>query len=608
MTGKRPYIWYGFHGVWGMKRSIAITRAAFGLILAAILQLSPAAYAEPLPHERAFADAELADAMVGSLSGGAQGLPKMDQITAAAIAADVANGQFASAFRRVRDYLISKGVAATLGQTASGFMAAVSAGEALGVRAQEHFGRGRLNALYTNLSRDTNAASWPATYQEALRDDVLGQRFDAAILPVVHWLRRQTGQTGSDRYFAEMAYGMMVARRDFEQGCARYGLSGADCTPERLADEEAWHLESIARTHAAEHAADLRLLETARLVREEAEANHARERAERALREAEAQEAALAREAELAAERAAARAEAAREALAALRAQHALPPPAALPSSAISAAIVDTETSENRTLYRVRLTNTASEPIFGVAVDARMRTPAADSGVAIASGGELRTLAPGESLEVSFTGDGALDAVRLYVTGAGQLLGSFDYPMLHESAARDEPSHEEPAPTAEGWIALPAEFRGVTEIEWFSYANPHEGTPGRVIRTWTCDTSLSVDGRGNMEWSLSLPCRWVPFPRHNVFHIHVPGTEVEGAIYRMTLPVSEGRAATHQIAAQIMRFRPYARILDEGGYVHHFEAITADSNNISWTHIIEMGAGPAPDRRYTTRQAMERVQ
>ena len=479
-----------------------IIRGALALSAACVLTLAPAAYAEPLPHERAFADAELADAMVGSLTGGAQGIPKMDQITAAAIAADVAAGNYGSAFRRVRDYLISKGVAATLGQTASGFMAAVSAGEALGVRAQEHFGRGRLNALYTNLSRDTNAASWPATYQEAMRDDVLGQRFDAAILPVVHWLRRQTGQTGSDRYFAEMAYGMMVARRDFEQGCARYGLSGADCTPERLADEEAWHLESIARTHAAEHAADLRLLEIARLVREEAEANRARERAERDLREAEAQEAALAREAELAAERAAeeaeaaaARAEAAREALAALREQHALTPPPPLPASAVNAAILDTEISENRTLYRVRLTNTSSEPIFGVAVDARMRTPAADSGVAIASGGELRTLAPGESLEVSFTGDGALDAVRLYVTGSGQLLGSFDYPMQHESAAPDE------AMAGDDWISVPAVYRGTETRSWTAVMveqTPHERQT--LSGTFTCAVSLTISSDGNAIW------------------------------------------------------------------------------------------------------------
>jgi hypothetical protein len=444
-----------------MRLTSALMGGAAALAAAFALLVMPAALAEPLAHERAFADAELADAMVSSVTGGAQGIPKMDQITAAAIAADVAAGEFASAFARVRGYVISKGVAATLGNTASGFMAAVSAGEALGVRAQEHFGRGRLNALYTNLSQDANAAGWPASYREALRDDFFGDRFNAAILPVAHWLRRRSGQTGSDQYFAEMAYGMMIARRDFEQGCARYALSGPDCTPERLADEEAWHLERIARTHAAEHAADLRLLEVARLVREEAEANRARERAERALLEAEAQEAALAREAELAAERAAeeaeaatARTEAAREALAALREHHALPPPAALPPSAISADIVDTETSENRTLYRVRLTNTASEPIFGVAVDARMRTPAADSGVAIASGGELRTLAPGESVEVSFTGDGALDAVRLYVTGAGQLLGSFDYPMLHESAAPDEEA------AGDEWITVPAVYRG----------------------------------------------------------------------------------------------------------------------------------------------------
>ena len=485
-----------------MRHAAILVSGATALCTAFILQFCTPAHAQPLAHERAFADAELADAMVSSVTGGAQGIPKMDQITAAAIAADVAAGEFASAFARVRGYVISKGVAATLGNTASGFMAAVSAGEALGVRAQEHFGRGRLNALYTNLSQDANAAGWPASYRDALRDDFFGDRFNAAILPVAHWLRRRSGQTGSDQYFAEMAYGMMVARRDFEQGCVQHGLSGRDCTPERLAEEEARQLEYMARMHAVDHSVNLRLLEIARRVREEAEANRARERAERALLEAEALEAALAREAELAAERAAeeaeaaaARAEAAREAFAALLEQHALPPPAALPPSAISAAIVDTETSENRTLYRVRLTNTASEPIFGVAVDARMRTPAADSGVAIASGGELRTLAPGESLEVSFTGDGALDAVRLYVTGAGQLLGSFDYPMLHESGARDEDM------AGDAWITVPAVYRGTMTSSWSVSVEGTLPERQRLAGSYTCKITLAIDNAGSAIWN-----------------------------------------------------------------------------------------------------------
>lgn len=477
-------------------------RVAAALLLAVALQVGPPAHAEALPHERAFADAELADAMMTSVTGGAQGLPRMDQITAAAIAADIVAGNYGSAYDRARNYAISKGVAATLGNTASGFLAAVSAGEALGVRAQEHFGRGRLNALYTNLSGDTPPASWPASYGEALNDEFLGQRIDAAILPVAHWLRRRSGQTGSDRHFAELAYDMMIARRDFEQGCARYGLSGTDCTPDRLADEEAWHLETIARTHAAEHAADLRLLEIARLSREEAEANRARERAERALREAEAQEAELAREAELAAERAAeeaeaaaARAEAAREALAALHAEHEIAPPPALPPSAVSAAILDTEISDNRTLYRVRLTNTSSEPIFGLSADARMATPASDAGVAIASGGELRTLAPGESVEVSFTGDGALDAVRLYITGAGQLLGSFDYPMQHESGAPDEEA------AGDDWISVPAVYRGTETRSWMAVMTeqtPHERQT--LSGTFTCEVAMTIDRDGYAVW------------------------------------------------------------------------------------------------------------
>lgn len=593
-----------------MRLTSVFMGGATALAAAFALLVMPAALAEPLAHERAFADAELADAMVTSVTGGAQGIPKMDQITAAAIAADVAAGEFASAFARVRGYIISKGVAATLGNTASGFMAAVSAGEALGVRAQEHFGRGRLNALYTNLSQDANAAGWPATYREALRDDFFGDRFNTAILPVAHWLRRRSGQTGSDQYFAEVAFGMMIARRDFEQGCERYDLRGGDCTPERLADEEAWHLERIARTHAAEHAADLGLLEIARLSREEAQANRARELAERALREAEALEAALAREAQLAAERAeedaaaaAERAEAAREALAALREQHALPPPAALPPSAISAAIMDTEISENRTLYRVRLTNTSSEPIFGVAVDARMRTPAADSGVAIASGGELRTLAPGESLEVNFTGDGALDAVRLYVTGAGQLLGSFDYPMLHESAAADEEAVTAPQQDLpEGWIDLPAEFTGTTQFEEMGDQVGYEPVRRRVV----CETSLAIDRQGNVAWRLSEPCRWRPDRSGGIRRnsIHVSGVaEVDQAVYRFTIPVVEGKADARDLEARIVALRPVFR------YDHnYFESTNIQSNSIDWVHIQIIGSMlEDPYRRFRTHQRLERI-
>jgi hypothetical protein len=578
---------------------------------AALFLACASAHAQPLAHERAFADAALADAMVSSATGGAQGLPKMDQITAAAVAADVAAGNYASAFARVRDYAISKGVAATLGNTASGFMAAVSAGEALGVRAQEHFGSGRLSALYTNLSRDANAASWPASYEEALRDDFFGDRFNAAILPVAHWLRRRSGQTGSDRHFAEMAYGMMIARRDFEQGCARYGLAGGDCTTERLADEEAWHLETIARTHAAEHAADLRLLEIARLSREEAEANRARERAERALREAEALETELAREAALAAERAAeeaeaaaARAEAAREALAVLRAQHQMAPPAALPPSAVSAAILDTEISDNRTLYRVRLTNTSSEPIFGVAVDARMRTPAAVSGVAIATGGELRTLAPGESLEVSFTGDGALDAVRLYVTGAGQLLGSFDYPMQHESAAPDEEAETAfDQGLAEGWIDLPAEFIGTTQFEEMGDQVGYEPVRRRVV----CETSLAIDGQGNAAWRLSEPCRWQPARGWGVgSQLHISdAAEVDQSAYSFTIPVTEGRVASREIEARITALQPVTFRAEPEK--RRFESIVIDPDYIEWTHILIRGLLENPYRRHRTHQRLERI-
>lgn len=589
-------------------------RVAAALLLALALQVGPPAHAEPLPHERAFADAELADAMMTSVTGGAQGLPRMDQITAAAIAADILAGNYGSAYDRARNYAISKGVAATLGNTASGFLAAVSAGEALGVRAQEHFGRSRLNALYTNLSGDTPPASWPASYGEALNDDFLGQRIDAAILPVAHWLRRRSGQTGSDRHFAELAYDMMIARRDFEQGCARYGLSGTDCTPESLADEEAWHLETIARTHAAEHAADLRLLEIARLSREEAEANRARERAERALLEAEAQEAALAREAELAAERAAeeadaaaARAEAAREALAALHAEHEIAPPPALPPSAVSAAILDTEISDNRTLYRVRLTNTSSEPIFGLSADARMATPASDAGVAIASGGELRTLAPGESVEVSFTGDGALDAVRLYVTGTGQLLGSFDYPMQHESAAPDEEAETAiDQGLAEGWIDLPAEFTGTTQFESTTFSSYHPP----VHRTVTCVSALRIDLQGNAQWSLAEPCWWrsasPPRGGRGLGQISVSdAAEVDRVVYSFTMPLIEGRLATEDLVTRISAFRPVELLYRPGQ--SYFDLIDVQSAHVQWSHVLIVGSMEDPYRRFRTHQRLERI-
>ena len=482
----------------------------------------------------------------------------------------------------------------------------------MGVRAQEHFGRGRLNALYTNLSSDTPPASWPETYGEALTDDFFGQRIDAAILPVAHWLRRRSGQTGSDRHFAEMAYGMMIARRDFEQGCARYELSGTECTPERLAEEEAWHLESIARIHAVEYRVDLRLLEIARLAREEAEANHARERAERALLQAEALEAALAREAELAAERAAeeaeaaaARVEAARESLAALQAEHELAPPPALPASAVNAAIVDTEIGDNRTLYRIRLTNTSSEAIFGLAVDARMRTPAADSGVAITSGGGLRALEPGESMEVSLVGDGALDAVRLYITGAGQLLGSFDYPMLHESAAPDEEAVSSPQQgPPQGWIDLPAEFRGTTQIEQFGGREAQ----GRLQYSVTCISALRIDRQGVALWSLDEPCQWRPGRywgvRNEVIYIS-DAAEVDASVYRFTIPIVEGRIAIEALEGRISEFQPVMFEFDKRS--HSFESIEVRTDHVQWSHVYIQGSSGNPYRVWRTHQRMERI-
>ncbi|WP_300556943.1 hypothetical protein [Maricaulis sp.] len=393
----------------------------------------------PSAIELAYADAQLADGLITSITGGAQGLPAIDGLTVAAIGAAIAQDDYAAAYGHAQNFVIGKGVSVVLGSAASGFVAAVSTGEALGIRAAEHYGGGRLNALYANLSRDTNAAAWPDDYAAAMADDFLGPRFNARILPVVNWLRQTSGQTGTDQEFAAMAYDMMRARRDFELGCDRYGLTGAERTAERLAQAEADHVERLMRDLAIKREVDLYQNQLAREALEAREAQRAAERAEylrqQAADLAEYQQRQREAEAERAAAEAAAalaRAEAARERLQDMYAERALQPPV-IADTALGINVLEVTTESQTTLYRLQVRNTSATPITGFRADARMRTPSADAGIVLSGSSGLRTLEPGETIELSFLGDGALDGVMLYLSGAGQVLSVLDYPMHHEA-------------------------------------------------------------------------------------------------------------------------------------------------------------------------------
>ncbi len=469
-----------------MKTPPPSTSACLALTMACALGLayhaaaaSTAEAAAPNPLDVAYANTVMVDEFMTVLTAGQAGAPMMDEAAIAMIAADLVQGEGRKAAERARDFLVNKGVELAAGATAAALLTALTLGESLGMAAHEFFGSGRLQALYDNLARDTNAAGWPRSHAEAMKNDFFGSRFDAGVRPVALWLKANGDGQMSDRYYESMAYQSLIAMRDFDMGCDRYGLEGADRTPEKLQQAMMDEIGLAAARARGVQRAELFLAEMARkrIEADEAARLAALAEAERIAADAEAdadaanaaaQAAQDAAEAEEEARKAAQEAEAAYEAERAALAE--LDADAAQPGLDIPAAetvAVELLRSErlgpDMTAFHLQITNVAGTTLRGLVPAVRPERAAPNAGVAWSAGGGPAMLPPGAALPLSFVATGDIGAALFYLTVQGEIAVTRRFDVAHE------PTPDDPETTDHDgtWIELPATFKGESyETYW----------------------------------------------------------------------------------------------------------------------------------------------
>lgn len=388
------------------------------------------------------ADLGLANDFLTVFSGGQAGLPWMDGKDAVALARALSAGDFDGAREQAWSMLRGKAVALAGGAPAA-FYTAVGLGESLGMKATEFFGRGKLRNYYETILPAVHAskAHWPSTPAAAREDDFIWGQMAPKLHVVTNWLETLPGMEGHSRWALEnKAYLAIIAQRDFDVLCDRYGLEGE----ERNADALRRCVEEETRRAGIEARArrDVRLF-CAELdrARDEEEALRRRLRAE----EEQAAKERLAREAEAKAK--------AQEALHA-RIQALLPQADPLPEpAATEAPIATTAPVERRrgplvlritrtaqgpqeTTFSVAVTNVSGGPLADLGADVQpLRVGAEGGGVAWGSAApEATTLEPGAQLTFTCVASGDLDAVVVTLRGGNRPLATELVRVVHAAA------------------------------------------------------------------------------------------------------------------------------------------------------------------------------
>jgi len=447
------------------------------------------------------ADIQMVDAFLTVFTGGATGLPGMSELQQTQIASALLEGNVIEATRHARDYLTTQAINRFAGSSAAAFLTAVELGQTLGRATHEWMGEARLQAEFDRLGGLTGLAAWPHSYRAAMDEGFLGPVLDTRIRPVALWLRDLDGGTDapmSVAYYENRAYHLMVAMRDLELGYRRFGLEGADRTPEGLAAALDAELTRAAAEALGQREALIWMNEVMRaeFARRESEREAAAARAEaQAAADSDAAKAAAAalrvqESALAAATEAESAARAALEVALAAQSDATLLPPLPDPQSGmVSVDLIRTEVlGPDMTAFHIRITNTGPAPIPAFRADLSAQRLPPGSGVAWGSDAPQPMLATGQVLEMMLVGTGDIGAVILHLAAMGETVATGVYPVAHSAPPPPAP----PAPTA-GLIELPAAFRG-NSLSQVTLSTSGLSLGGEV----RCSSQLDIDHGGRM--------------------------------------------------------------------------------------------------------------
>jgi len=524
------------------------------------------------------ADIQMVDAFLTVFTGGATGLPGMSEVQQARIASALLEGNVAEAARHARDYLSAQAITRFAGSSAAAFLSAVELGQTLGRATHEWMGEARLQAEFSRLGGLTGLAAWPRSYREALEEEFLGPVLDTRVRPVALWLRDLDG--GADApmsvtFYENRAYHLMVAMRDLELGYRRFGLEGANRTPQALAaalDAElaqaaaealgrrealVW-MNEVMRAEFARREAE-RETTAARSAAQDADDPDERKAATAVLR---AQEAALA-----AAIQAEAAARTALEVAFAAQSGATMLPPLPDPRSGIvSVDLIRTEVlGPDMTAFHLRIANTGPAPIPAFRADLSAQRLPPGSGVAWGSEAPLPALGPGQVLEMSVVGTGDIGAVILHLAAMGETVATRVFPVAHSVGMPPPATQALPGPAA-GLIALPAEFRG-DSLSRTTLSADGLSLTGEM----RCSDQLTIDPSGG--WTLSSQCSGMvpvigatdPATGRITSLAHYPVPSVTNA-HSGTVQVVEGQVEPARLGASLREMLLSLLPPDNGGF------------------------------------------